>query len=393
MNRYLRYFSMWLLLLVAAIGFILGGAWMWLGYLTTLAVIIGGDAIAGDDLTQPSYRHTWLLNLALYGALPLLLLMLAPLAWMTGADGDWLGLGTLIGSVFGWDMQAARAHTGVFALWGGVMSAGLLVASAATNIGHELTHRTSNPFAQGVGRWMLAMTCDTSFSIEHVYGHHTHVCTPRDPATARRGENAWAFVIRSTVGQSIGAWRLERERLAKRGISVWSWCSRMPRGIAMSAVYFALFYWAGGITGLLVFLGTALWGRSLLEFVNYLEHYGLVRVPGTPVAPRHSWNSNKRLSAYTLYNLTRHSHHHAEGDSPFWKLKPYPDAPTLKHGYLTSISIAMVPPLWHRLMIPRLKLWDAHLATPAERALAAEQNLRSGRPELTGENDLRPHAA
>lgn len=393
MNKYVRYFLMWLLMLITAAGFVLGGGWMWLGYVISLIVVIGGDAVAGDDLTEPQYRHTWLLNLQLYGSLPVLLLMLAPLAWMTGTNGDWLGLGALIQSVTGWDMFAARERTGALSLWGGVMSAGLMVATAGTNIGHELTHRTWSPAAQIVGRWMLAMTCDTSFSIEHVYGHHNNLGTARDPATARRGENAWAFIVRSAVGQSINAWRLERERLAKKGISVWSWRSRMPRGIAMSLVYCAAFYSAGGVTGLVVFLGTAVWGRSLLEFVNYFEHYGLVRVAGAPVEPRHSWNTNKRVSAFTLYNLTRHSHHHAEGDAPFWKLKPYAGAPTLKHGYLTTICITMVPPVWHRLMIPKLKEWDAHYATPAERALAAEQNARSGLPELMGESDWRTTAA
>ena len=129
---------------------------------------------------------------------------------------------------------------------------------------------------------------------------------------------------------------------------------------------------------MLVFVSTMIWGRSLLEFVNYLEHYGLVRAPQAPVKPHHSWNSNKRMSAFVLYNLTRHSHHHAEGDLPFWRLEPYPEAPMLHFGYLTTIAITMVPPLWHRLMIPKLKEWDQRYASPEERRLAAAQNAASG---------------
>ena len=393
MIKYLRYFTMWALLVVTSLGFTLGEGWMWLGYLVTMVLVIGGDALAGDDLTEPEYRHTWLLNLQLYGSLPLLLLMLAPLAWMCGSSGDWLRIGAFAQSTFGWDLFAARSRTGAFDLFGGAMSAGLIVATAGTNIGHELTHRTWSPAAQIVGRWMLAMTCDTSFSIEHVYGHHTYIGTPRDPATARRGENAWAFVVRSVIGQSKSAWQLEKERLAKKSLSVWSWRSRMPRGIAMSMVFFAAFYWAGGVTGLLVYALTAVWGRSLLEFVNYMEHYGLVRVPVTPVQSHHSWNTNRRISAFVLYNLTRHSHHHAEGDAPFWKLKPYPQAPLLPFGYLTTIFITMIPPLWHRIMVPRLRHWDEHYASPAERRLAAEQNANSGLPGLRDTSSLSAETA
>jgi len=378
MTVYLRYFLMPLILAATTVGFIWGGGWMWTGFVLSLVLVIGGDAVAGDDLAVPQYRHKGLLDFALYCNFPLQLLLLAALAWMCGASGDALGLGALVRSWSGWDMQAARAATGPADLIGAVLSAGLVVATSATNIGHELVHRTRDKLALLVGRWMLAMTCDASFSIEHVYGHHTYIGTPRDPATARRGENAYAFILRSVIGQSRSAWQLERERLAKKGVSVWSWRSRMPRGIAMSALYFLGFAWIGGWTGVLVFVGTMIWGRSLLEFVNYLEHYGLMRAPQAPVKPHHSWNSNKRMSAFVLYNLTRHSHHHAEGDLPFWRLKPYPEAPMLHFGYLTTIAITMVPPLWHRSMIPKLKEWDERYASPEERRLAAAQNAASG---------------
>jgi len=382
MTVYLRYFLMPLILIASTVGFLWGGGWMWTGFVLSLVLVVGGDAVAGDDLEAPAYRHEWLLDLSLYSVLPLLLTMLAVLAWMCGASGDALGLGALVQSWLGWDMQAARAATGAADLVGAVLSAGLVGATAATNVGHELTHRTRDPLARGVGRWLLAFSCDASFSIEHVYGHHATLGTARDPATARRGENAWVFVLRSVVGQSRSAWQLEKERLAKKGISVWSWRSRMPRGIAMSAAYFLGFYLLGGWTGVLVFLGTTIWARSLLEFVNYLEHYGLVRVPNTRVKPHHSWNSNKRVSAFMLYNLTRHSHHHAQSYQPFWNLRPFPQAPTLDYGYLTSIILSMFPPLWHRLMIPKLKQWDERYATPEERALAAAQNAASGLPAL-----------
>jgi Fatty acid desaturase len=382
MSAYLRYFLMPFILVATTAGFMLGAGWMWTGFVLMLILLVGGDAVMGDDLDVPIYRWVWVLNLSLYSVFPLLLAMLAALAWMCGSEGDALGLGTLVQAWTGMDMNAARAATGTLDWVGAVLSAGLVGATAATNVGHELVHRTHSPFELTLGRWLLAFSCDASFSVEHVYGHHATVGTPRDPATAKRGENAWAFVVRSVIGQSRSAWQLERKRLAKRGISVWSWRSRMPRGIAMSAAYFLGFFYLGGWAGVLIFLATTLWARSLLEFVNYIEHYGLVREDDAAVKPHHSWNSNKRVSAFVLYNLTRHSNHHAQSSKPFWLLRPFPEAPTLHFGYLTSIMITLLPPLWHRLMIPKLKEWDEHHATPGERALAAEQNALSGLPAL-----------
>ena len=234
--------------------------------------------------------------------------------------------------------------------------------------------------AKITGRWLLAFTSDASFAIEHVYGHHKHVATHADPATSRRGENAWAFVVRSTVQSYISAWGIERERLHKQGHSVWSWRNKMHRGNLMTLCYMGMFFWAAGWVGVAAFMAVSLYGKSWLEFVNYTEHYGIVRVPGAPVEPRHSWNCNRRVSGYLLYNLTRHSHHHAMGEKPFWELRSYPDSPMMPHGYLTMILVAMIPPLWNRIMIPRVLAWDQRFATQEERPLIEQANQRSEHP-------------
>ena len=104
----------------------------------------------------------------------------------------------------------------------------------------------------------------------------------------------------------------------------------------------------------------------------------MVRNPATPVQPRHSWNTNRRLSSWSMFNLTRHSHHHAQGEVPYHALRPFPDAPMMISGYLTTIVIALIPPLWHRLMTPKVLAWDRDYATAEERALAAAANARSG---------------
>jgi alkane 1-monooxygenase len=104
----------------------------------------------------------------------------------------------------------------------------------------------------------------------------------------------------------------------------------------------------------------------------------IVRDPATPVQPRHSWNTTRRISSWTMFNLTRHSHHHAQGEVPYHDLMPLPDAPVMINGYLTTIVVALIPALWHRLMTPKVLAWDRDLAIDEERVLAVAANARSG---------------
>jgi alkane 1-monooxygenase len=150
----------------------------------------------------------------------------------------------------------------------------------------------------------------------------------------------------------------------------------------MSALLVLAAYGLGGVTALAFFIACGVWGKSLLEIVNYMEHYGMVRNPATPVQPRHSWNTNRRISSWTMFNLTRHSHHHAQGEVPYHELKPYPDAPMMVNGYLTTIIVAMIPPLWHHLMTPKVLAWDRDYATAEELALSAIANEKSGIAQL-----------
>ena len=152
----------------------------------------------------------------------------------------------------------------------------------------------------------------------------------------------------------------------------------------MSVLLVGVAYAMGGWAAAGFFVACALWGKSLLEIVNYMEHYGMVRNPATPVQPRHSWNTNKRISSWSMFNLTRHSHHHAQGEVPYQDLKPFPDAPMMIGGYLTTIMVAMVPPLWHKLMTPKVQAWDRDYASGEERQLAAQANARSGIAALQG---------
>jgi alkane 1-monooxygenase len=222
------------------------------------------------------------------------------------------------------------------------------------------------------------MSCHASFSIEHVHGHHRNVATRDDPATARRGESIYAFIARSIVTQSISAWRIEKNRLIKRGYAAWNWRNRMPRGIAMSLTYFASFYWAAGWRGVAFFALASGTGRIVLEFSNYMQHYGLVRQPGTPVRAHHSWNSTTRSNSAFLFNLTRHTSHHQVLNLRYWECRALPESWMLPFGYLFGGCLMMIPPLWHRAMAPLLKQWEDQHASPREKLLAAEANALSG---------------
>lgn len=361
-----------------------GGLAMWGGLLWLFGIGFVLEELLGDDVRQPEERLVWVLNGALYAVLPVLLMFTLWYAWLLSPD-DFLRLGELARDALGLDLVSVKAGASTLEYVGAGISLGISYAVAGTVVAHELVHRTWNPLAVTWGRWILALTADASFAIEHVYGHHRNVATRVDPATARRGENAWAFLVRSTVQSYLSAWRIEAGRLRSRGYALWGWRNRMLRGNLMTLGYVALFAWAAGWRGAVAFIAVALFGKSFLEFVNYLEHYGIVRVPGTPVEPRHSWNSNRAVSTLFLFNLPRHSHHHAEDHRPYWTLHAYPDAPTLPMGYLGMILLAAVPPLWHRVMTPRVVEWDRRYATPEETPYIEAANRRSGLARLSGE--------
>jgi alkane 1-monooxygenase len=244
--------------------------------------------------------------------------------------------------------------------------------------GHELVHRTWDRTSLWIGRALYAFAFDAPFSIEHVYGHHRYVSTAHDPATAPRGRSVYAHVLISTIRGNQSAWDIECERLKRRRLSVWSHHNEWLRGHAISVGLVLIAAALGGPVAGLWFLACALGGKAILEMVNYMEHYGMVRDPADPVQPRHSWNTNRRVSSWSMFNLTRHSHHHARGEVPYGELRPYPDAPMMVDGYLSTMFLTMFPPVWHRLMTPKVLEWDQVYATPKEKRMAYEANQASG---------------
>ena len=345
---------------------LLGGAWMWGGFILACGFILLDEVF--EDTGEHSYARPWIFNALLYLNLPSLVAIGVVFAYYIG-DSDPLGLEVFAHHALGLDLAASRASTTLIHL----VPAGLIVAlffgAAGINAAHELSHRTHSPVDQAIARWMLALTFDTTFPIEHINGHHKSVGTLQDPATARRGEYILAFMARSTFGCFVNAFKFESKRLAALGKPALSLSNRALRGQGMSLAFCVLFYWLSGWTGVGAFAFIGINGKMYLEAVNYIEHYGLVRVPGSPVEPRHSWDCYQSISATFLYNLTRHADHHVHSRKPYWDNRPSPSALRMPYGYMTMIFAALVPALWNTITEPMLARWDAHLATEEEQRI------------------------
>lgn len=383
--HYLKYFLFHVVGFISAAAILAGGTWITIGLIAVVFIYVLGDAIAGDDTSTPNFKYPGILTFQLWLALPLLTFIVFSAVWSV-SSGDFMGFGAALSRLTGYDLIAARDATFVGHYVSAWALAWLAIGMTGTIPAHELTHRTWDPISMLIGRWLLAFSFDTVFSIEHVYGHHRYVSTTEDPATAPRGRNVYWHVLVSTIKGNISAWKIESKRLARKGQSRFGWRNAVIRGHLMSVLLVVAAYAIGGINAALFFIACALAGKALLEIVNYMEHYGMVRNPATPVQPRHSWNTNKRISSWAMFNLTRHSHHHAQGEVPYQDLKPFPDAPMMVGGYLTTIIVAMIPPLWNKLMTPKVLAWDRDYASTEERVLAYEANARSGVKKLMAAN-------
>ncbi len=366
--RHAHYSLMTALLCVNLACLIAGGTWLWFGFAAAIGLSTIIDEAAGDDLRAATRgkASVLLLDALLYATLPLLALNALAFAALVGS-GDPLQL-----SILGFGTETARAATTAFDIAGGILGLGLYCGAAGINVAHEFVHRTGNPAALNAGRWLLAFSFDTTFAIEHVYGHHRHVATAADPATARRGEYVMAFAVRSARDGNLSALQIEADRLTRKGLPVLNLANRAISWQAASLAILAMWWLLAGWSGVLTAIAVGVIGKFFLEAVNYIEHYGLVRVPGTPVEPRHSWNCYRGITNGMLYNLARHSHHHRFAAKPFWDLEVEAGAPQMPHGYMTMIVASLVPPVWNRLMMPRLAAWDRDMASVAERAIIDE---------------------
>jgi alkane 1-monooxygenase len=238
------------------------------------------------------------------------------------------------------------------------LALGMINGAVGITYAHELIHRKSRAEVF-LGEIILASVCYLHWRIEHVRGHHAHVATPEDPASAPRGMSVYAFVPRSIAGAWVSVWKLEKARLERKNkgplaADSYLWPSLLVPGALAAAIGFGL-----GAAAMAAFLLQALVAVVLLEIVNYIEHYGLerTRLPSGNYERPHpgiSWNADNRLTNAFLINLQRHSDHHARPRVPYPLLESRDEAPQLPFGYATMIIMSLVPPLYKRVVEPRI---------------------------------------
>jgi len=312
----------------------------WIGPMLIFGAIPLIDGIVGDDgENPPDEAYEELSNVRFYrwctyAFLPMQIVAMTVACWLWsfGTLGvvDKLGLAVTIGLVNGIGINAA----------------------------HELGHRREK-HERWLSKAALAPTLYGHFFVEHNRGHHANVATPNDPASSRLGESVWQFIPRSVAGGFRSAWRLERTRLLKTGRSPWSTDNHILQAWLFSAVLFGSLLLAFGWAAAPWLLLQACIAFGLLELVNYVEHYGLLRERLANgrferCLPRHSWNSDRLVTNIFLFHLQRHSDHHANPGRRYQTLRSNDEAPQLPYGYATMVLLALIPALWRAVMDKRV---------------------------------------
>ena len=380
--KYLKYYISTITLIIAFHVCFLGEYYPTIFFFCFSLFIILGDLVVREDSAEQQYSKLYLLNLPMYLNFPLLTIILLISAFMLG-DVPQNAFTNIISTYLNINILEVRGSLNIFDSIFLVAQMGLFIGIMGTVPGHELVHRKKNKFDMFMGNWLLALSWDCAFALEHVHGHHKNVGLPSDPATARRGENIYSFIVKATFKEHRDAWKIELDQMKRRNIPSLSMRNKMILGYLRSASIIILAFFIGGLKGALFFLLFSFIAKALLEVINFSEHYGLVRVQGEPVMPHHSWNSNSTLSSTYLYNVTRHSSHHEKANLKYWELRSYQDAPMMPQGYLAMLYMALfLPNYFHKVMAKKLIDWDKRFATDKERVLAAKQNKNSGIPAL-----------
>lgn len=243
------------------------------------------------------------------------------------------------------------------------LALGIPTGAIGITFAHELIHRRSR-WERRIGELLLISTAYGHFATEHVHGHHVTVATPDDPVSARKGQGFYNFFLRAVLRSFLSAWRIDAERLARRGLPVWHRTNPWWRYMLGLAAWLSFAFWLAGGWGITLFFIQSLMAVYQLEAVNYVEHYGLTRkYQGNGrferVRPHHSWNASHKVSNWMLINLQRHSDHHFRPDRRFPLLQhhSWDEAPQLPHSYPAMVALALAPPLWLGIMNARVDRW------------------------------------
>lgn len=286
------------------------------------------------------------------------------LFWYRALTMGWFPLQTLTLAWLLWTVPSAD-HLFWWEKIGVFFGMGILSGTIGIVYAHELMHQ-KNRTERWLGDLLMGSVQYGHFRTEHLLVHHRYVGTPRDGVTARYGENVHRFIPRVMREGVTSAWRAEAQMLARKSLPAHDFSNPFWRYGAIQGGFILVALAIGGWVGLALYLYQALIAIWQLELVNYVEHYGLTRKylgdgKYEHVKPRHSWNATERASNWLLINLQRHSDHHYKPDRRFPLLQTYAedDAPRLPYGYPVMTMAALCPPLWFRIMNPRVRKWRA----------------------------------
>jgi alkane 1-monooxygenase len=303
--------------------------WQALLWIVPIWVLVWVDVRSPKDHRQPAEgTPAWPFDLQVYGLVALQITNHVMLGVMASKLAVWpaANLGETVANFF-----AMNAVSGVCAGYSGIV------------VAHELIHRR-NRFQFFLGRLLLMFVCYEHFATEHVRGHHPRVGTLRDPATARFGETFRQFFWRTVPAQFRSAWELEKVRNQLHDTPWYSprWLRhRVLQGVAAEVLIVAGFVFFFGWLAAFFFVMQARMAIMLLEVVNYIEHWGLLR-QGKTVTNLDSWDTDHWFTLYTLVGLSRHSDHHARASRPYQMLRHFDESPKMPSGYYGTIVLALM---------------------------------------------------
>jgi alkane 1-monooxygenase len=308
-----------------------------------LAVFLALDVLFGYDMADPVPAGSRREARPLFFRLPV-----------------WAYIPAQLGTI-AWGLVAVSRSTSLVGLIGLAVATGAAAGIFGMLAAHEMIHSRQRA-ERALGLLMLAGVGYMHFRISHLHGHHRYAGTERDPATARRGETAYRFILRSVTGQIAEAWRFERQRLARR-----RWPLLGNRMLGYALVIAAIDLGVLGLLGPRAFAFQLLQSADaifILELFNYIAHYGLLRRPRPdgrlePFGRQHSWNARPRFNNWALFNGGHHADHHQQPTAPYQYLQLDPAAPELPFGFAGSILLALFPPLWRKIMDPKVERWQA----------------------------------
>lgn len=336
-----------------------GGLWLWA--LVPFNILIVPIV---DHLARALFPH-WQPSERLLG-----FLFARPLFWLYTVTQAWVLVLALL--------YVSQHSLNAWEFMGLVSSVGLMTGTAGITAAHELIHHRSAS-DRGLGLALLSMVSYMHFRIEHVYGHHRHVATSLDPASARFGEDFPAFFARSMRLGLISAWQIEATRLHRQGKSAFSQENRTLRYLLLQgAILLGIGICLGPLTALF-FILQSLMAVHLLEAVNYVQHYGLQRDVAGRIGPQHAWDACYPLAGLFSFRIDVHAHHHLSATQECTGLRYEADSPKLPLSFNLMVFIALIPPLWHRLMDQRARQLP-DVSHSAEADLSPALTLHSSTP-------------